>query len=180
MPIDDIGTATSVGLRDLLNLGYNPSVTTNLDESDRAGSPSNGFLMESSKRVLCSLAGHDEQVAVTALTIPTHVATEGDSYSFVDQTNVSIRWHFRKSPLCWALVAAVALGIARSQGAEIEDNSGFFTSVNVQGPDEFCQTLRLSSSQSDLDAAAEALYSKMPKSAEVTDWLKRQYPDPDA
>jgi hypothetical protein len=38
---------------------------------------------------------------------------------------------------------------------------------DVRGPDEFCQTLRLANVETDLDAAAEALYNKMPKSAKV-------------
>jgi hypothetical protein len=165
MPLHDIENIASSSLRELLNLDYNPSVTASFDVPARIGNPSNELLTESSKRVLCSLVGHDEQVAVMPLTIPVHIGTVVDSYSFADQAYVSVDWHFRKSPLCWVLVAAVTLGIARSQSAEIEDNSGFFTTVNVQGPDEFCQTLKLSNPETDLEAAAEALYNKMPKSA---------------
>jgi hypothetical protein len=171
--LGDIEVVAASALGELLNLGWRPGVTANFDESDRGGSESVALLTASSKRVLCSLHGHDEKVAVTPMTVPVQVATDKGSFSFADQAYLSIGWHFRKSPLSWALVGAVALGIARDLGSEIEDNSGFFTIANVQVPDDFCRMLRVPTPQADVESAAEAFYRRMPKSIEITEWLEK-------
>jgi hypothetical protein len=143
MRLDEVATAASSALEELLNLDGNTVVSASFDESDRGGFQSNGLLTESSNRVLFSLAGHNEKVAVTPMTIPVQVDRGDESYSFADQAYLSVGWHSQKSPLCWALIGAVALGIARRLTSEIEDNAGFFTNVNIQGPDEFSRSLRL-------------------------------------
>lgn len=174
IPLSEIEEVVSSALGELLNLDRNPDIKASIDESDRGGTPSENVLTATSNRVLCFVPGHDEIATVTPMTVPVQTATADGSYAFSEQACLSVAWHFKKSPLCWALVGAVALGIARSQGSEIEDNSGFFTIANVQSPEEFCQMLRVPTGQTDLESAAEALYSKMPKSAEVTAWLERQ------
>jgi hypothetical protein len=176
MPLNEIEAASAAAMRELLNLGQDPSVIARFDESGRMGSSSDGLLTDSSNGVVCSLLGHEEKVAVTPFTVPFQVPMSDDSSSFVNQNYVGVDWHSRKTPLCWALVAAVAAGLARKQESEIEDNAGFFTKANVQTPDEFCRILRLPTPQADVERAAVALYEKMPKSAEVTEWLKRRSP----
>ena len=167
----DIEVASSAALRELLNLEHGLQVSATFDESDRIGAKSDGLLKDGSKRVVCSPLKQEEQARITHLTIPVRVPTIDDSYSFVDQNYASVEWHFKKTPLCWALVAAVAAGLAMKQESEIEDNAGFFTRSNVQTPSEFCRTLRLQTPQEDAELAAVALYAKMPKSAEIAEWL---------
>lgn len=170
----EIETGASAALRDLLNLDRATVVRASFDDSDRSSNSTILRLAGGSRRVLCSLVGHDEQVAATPLTVPVQLPTNDGSFSFADQVYVSVEWHFKKTPLCWALVAAVAAGLARCQGAEIEDSAGFFTTANNQTPDVFCRTLKLDSPNTDPNLAAIQLYAKMPKSAEVTEWLERQ------
>ena len=172
--LDEIEGAVSSALAEILNLDSKPDITARFDESDLEGSRSNGLLTEGSIRILCSLAGHDAQAAVTPITVPVQVDTNDGSYSFADQGYLSVSRYSGTSPLSWALVAAAALGAARILGSEIEDNSGFFSNSNIQGPDEFCRNLRAPKPQTDPESAAEALYNTMPKSAEVTEWLKKQ------
>jgi hypothetical protein len=172
--LDEIELASSAALKELLNLNDVPGVTARLDASDRVGSQSSVLLTESSNRVVCSLAGHDEKVVVTPFTVPVQVPTNDGSYSFADQDYASIGWQFKKSPLCWALVGAVALGLARGLGSEIEDNAGFFSAVNAQRPEEFFRALRIPTPQVDVELAAAALYAKMPKCSEIAEWLERQ------
>jgi hypothetical protein len=174
LPLNEAGSASSVALRELLNLEHEPFVRAVFDESDLMGSASTGLLIWNSCRVVFSLSGHEEQARVTPFTAPVGVATNEGSYSFSDQSYLSITWHFKKTPLCWSLVAAVAVGLARKQGSAIGDNAGFFTNTELQGPDEFCRTLRLTTQQTDVERAAVALHGKMPKSAEITEWLKSQ------
>ncbi|MFN7932133.1 MAG: hypothetical protein U0R19_02325 [Bryobacteraceae bacterium] len=172
--LGEIEEAASSALGELLHLDGNPGIMARFDESDQGGSPSNGQLTETSNRVLCSLPRYHERVAVTPMTVPVQVVNDDGSCSFADEAHVSIGWQVRKSPLCWALVGAVALGMARNSGSEIEDNSGFFTIANVQRPDEFCRMLRVPTPQPDLESAAETLYNRMPKSVEIAEWLERQ------
>lgn len=174
LSLGEIEAAASSALGELLHVDGNPGIVATFDESDQGGGPSNGRLTETSNRVLCLLPRHDERVVVMPMTVPVQVATNDRSYSFADQAFVSIGWQARKSPLCWALVGAVALGVARILGSEIEDNSSFFTVANVQRPDEFCRMLRVPMPQPDLESAAEMLYNRMPKSAEIAEWLERQ------
>jgi len=172
MKFEEIEGAVSSALRELLNLERTPVVVACFDESDQRSSK--GFLGEGSIRVVCSLGESDEKVAVTPIKIPVQVATDDGSYSFADQDYLRIVRYSGTSPLSWALVGAAALGIARSLGSEIEDNAGFFTNANVQGPDEFYRALRVSTPQANLKSAAEVLYSRMPKSAEISEWLGKQ------
>jgi hypothetical protein len=170
--LEAIEGAVACALRELLNLERTAVVVACSDDADQR--PSNGVLAEGSSRVVCSLGESNEKVVVTPIRIPVQVATDGGSYCFADRDFLSIARHSGTSPLSWALVGAVALGIARSVGSEIEDNAGFFTDANVQGPDEFYRALSVSTPQADLKSAAEALYGRMPKPTQVSEWLEKQ------
>ncbi len=172
LALADLEKASSAALRELLNLDWDPVINAKFDKTDAVGDPSSSLLSGSSKRVVCSLVGYEEKVAAAPFTVPVQTQTTGDSYTFADQDYVSVGWLFKKTPLCWALVAAVALAVARAEGSEIEDNSGFFTTENVQRADDFCSGLSLPESHSDPEAAAQTLYAKLPKSAEIADWLQ--------
>jgi hypothetical protein len=174
VPLVEIESASVAGLQELLNLVHKPFVSARFDQSDRMGSPSSELLTDSSKRLVCSLGGHQEKASVTPLSVPMQVPTNDGAVSFADQHYVSIKVYCQKTPLCWALVGAVAVGLARNQNAEIEDNAGFFIRGNVQGPDEFCRTLRVRTPHSNMELAAAELYANMPKSAEVAEWLESQ------
>jgi hypothetical protein len=172
MKLEEIEAATSSALRELMNIERTPLVVARFDDFDRH--PPKGLLAEGSGRVVCSLGESNEKVAVTPLEIPVPVSTDDGSYSLADQDYLVIARDSGTSPLSWALVGATALGIARSLGAEIEDHAGFFVKANVQGPDEFYRALRVSTPQTDMRSAAEVLYSRMPKSAEILEWLKKR------
>ena len=66
----------------------------------------------------------------------------------------------------------MALAVALDQNANIEDSSGFFTIQNICRPDDFREIIRLEAPYSDPGIAAEAFYAKLPKSAEIADWLR--------
>jgi hypothetical protein len=165
--LGEIESSSSRALQDLLNLEQELLISAKFDDSDRVGSPSNGFFTASSYSVVCSLAGHQETVAVRPLTVPVQTPAGDGSFSFHDQSYLSITWHVRKTTLCWAMVAAVAVGMARMVRSTIQDYAGFFTNTEEQAPEEFCQALRITTPQTSLSLAAEALYAKMPKSAEI-------------
>jgi len=171
IPLCDVESSSSLALQQLLNLDTRPTINARFDLSSQAGDPSEVQLSRSSKRVLCSLSGHDEEVAIVPLIIPVQIPANDSSCAFTDQCEVSIYWEYKRSPLCYALNAGVAVGIARNQCSEIEDNSGFFTMVNDQTPEEFTRILRLSESQSDIERAAAELYAKMPKSNQLIERL---------
>jgi len=172
MSLHDVESSSSLALQELLNLEVMPAISARFDLSSRVGNSSEMLLSEKSKRIVCSLPGHEEEVAVIPLTIPVQIPTKDGSYAFADQCEVSVRWEYKRSPLCYALNAAIALGLARNQGSEIEDNAGFFTLANEQAPEEFARVLTLSVPQTDIGRAVAELYARMPKSMQLIERLK--------
>ncbi len=170
----ELEAASTAAMRDILAFKGNTAIEARFDQSDAFGERSAEVLTRTSGRVLCSLIGHEKTVTVTPFTVPVQVQTGQDSSSFVDQDYVSVAWHSKKSALCWALVAAVALALAALQGADVEDNSGFFTTDNLQQPSTFGSKVSLAGQNSDLELAAAMFYAALPKSSEVTDWLKTE------
>lgn len=172
LAVADLERASSAALRGLLNLECEPVVSAGFDETDKSGQISDRVLTGSSRRVICSVERHAEEVVVSPFTVPVQSQTDGDSLSFVDQDYISVGWHFKKTALSWALVAAVAIGAAKSEDSEIEDNSGFFSTENVQRADDFLSRISLPTSHSDAQVAADAFYVRLPKSAEIAEWLQ--------
>jgi hypothetical protein len=121
-------------------------------------------LKEHSPPFVCSLVGYQADAWVRLVEVPP------EAIGFMEPF-LSVACRFRQTPLTWALVAGVAAGLATLQGSNITDNSGFFTRVNEQSPDEFCRTLRVATPQQDVEAAAATMYAAMPKSAEISEWL---------
>lgn len=167
IPLGDIESFSSAALQQLLVLSIAPPVTAKFDLSSPAGDSSNDLLGVGAKRVLCSIVGHEEEVAIMPLSIPMQVPMEDDSIRFADQAYISVRWEYKRTPLCYALNAAVAAGIARCQDSMVEENSGFFTLTGDQPPDDFIRSLGLSALQKDIEQAAVYLYAKMPKSTQL-------------
>ncbi len=174
LALGDLEKASSAALRELLNLDHDPVINARFDETDTVGGLCGSLLTAASKRVVCSLMGYEEKIAVAPFTVPVQTQRTGNSYCFADQNYVSVAWLFKKTSLCWALVAAVALAVAKEEDSEIEDNSGFFTKENIQRPDYWRSNISLRVPYSDLEAAAQAFYAKLPKSAEIADWLRTE------
>jgi len=168
LTIAAIETAVMTALREVLNLDFQQRVHAEFDETD-AGGESSVSLDVKSKRVLVAMDGHEERVQIMPLVVP---GWRADDAEIEDETLLSVTWHFMRTPLCWALCAAVAIGVAREQQADIQDNSTWFTDVNDQGPDQFCCALRPDTACSDILLAADCLYVKMPKSRAVMELMK--------
>jgi hypothetical protein len=166
LPLNEVGPAASLALRELLNLDRDPVVSARFDP-DRRGGELTGLVTENSSRVICALSGYEERVRIMPFVVPVQIPTSDGSYSFTDQSYLSIDWLFNKTPLCWALVAAAAVGTARKLGSEVEDNASFFSNIITQDPDDFCRSLKIPTQQVKVEVAAEMLYAKMPKSAEI-------------
>ncbi len=112
MAIGEIEAAASAALRDILNLDRDPALWAKLDKEYPVGKDTGNVLANDSKLIVCRLSGHCEQVRIRPFTVPSDGV-----YRFVDQDYVSIGCHAGLPPLCWALVAAVAVGVARRQEA---------------------------------------------------------------
>jgi hypothetical protein len=154
---------SSEELRRILNLDKKPLVTAEIDKSDAVGVITDGFMDETSKRIIFSLAGFDEKVVAMPFTTPVQTKVNDNSYSFVDQNYISIEWYYKKSSLCCALIAAVALAIAGEVGSDIEDNSVFYTKEVIQHPDNFRDSVSLGEPYPNIESAVQAFYTKLPK-----------------
>jgi hypothetical protein len=172
MSLAEIEEASSSALQQLLHLDTRTLVRATFDESSRVGTSSTGLLTNRSKRVVCSLAGYEEAATVMPFTVPVQEVTNDDPTSFVGDDYLSVEWFVHRTPLCWALVGAVAVGVAQEQGACILDSSGFFTDKEEQAPSEFCESLMVKVKYTDIEIAAELFYSGMSKSRVVSEWLK--------
>jgi hypothetical protein len=163
-PIDLKEVASEVGeaFQRLLSLSQKPIIIAIFDAADRQGDPSLPNLSPGSCRVLCSIEGYPEQVAVTPLVIPDGTLGELGQWSFVDRDFISIRWQMHKSPLCFALQAAAAFALAKWMNSTIEDNAGFFTVSNDSAPAEFAEAVRLPQMQTEIRSAAEEFFNRLP------------------
>lgn len=167
--LGNIESVSSTALRDLLNLKTTPAVKARFDQAARIGLSFTDPLNEDSKRVICSLLGHEEEVSLSPLKIPIRAMTLDDSWAFSNQNFLSVKWEYRKTPLNFVLSAAIALGIARNQNSEIQDNAGFYALKCDTTVDEFLAALRLPTPQTDMESAARELYRRMPKSIQIPD-----------
>ena len=168
----EVASGTATALQELLALEHTPVVHADFDVTDTIGDVHAEVVSITSRRLLVSLQGHEEQVCVSPLIIPYRSQQSDGAYLFADRNYVSVAWQHQRTPLSCAIVAAVALAIARTQGAIIEDNAGFFTFDTCPSAENFCHSLRLTTRYSEVVAASEDLYHRMPKSIEVTEWLK--------
>jgi hypothetical protein len=167
----EIEELTSAALGAILSLERVPNVEAQFDLSDRNGKDGISCLGIGSRCVLCSISGYEERAWVIPMRLP-GLPTAEDPYgndTSLYQDSLVITVAYVKSALNYALCAAIAAGIALSQDAEIQDNSGFYTLNNDPTPREFLQTLKLPQPQTELQGAAELLYARMPKSEQVGD-----------
>ncbi len=171
----EIESASSAALCELLNLESPPLVRARFERANR-DEPECADLWIGSGTVFCWIPEYEEIAAVMPFEAPIQISKGEEEFAFVNQAYVDIGWHHKKTSLCWALVAAVAVGVARKELSDIEDNSGFFTESDTQQPDGFCRSLKLDTPYLDLEDAAEALYVKLPKSVAVTEWLRELEP----
>jgi hypothetical protein len=182
VPLVEIESSASAALRELLNFDRDPLVRAGFDISSQPNDFSTepwsidprrpvcspDLLSANSRWVLCSVEEHEEVVSVMPYSIPVQLPTDDGSYQFADGTRASIAWHFRRTPLCFALSAGVTLGLARLLDSEIVDTAGFFTTSIESTSDEFCRVLRLSTRHTDLESATSAFYARMSKSVQLT------------
>jgi len=167
VPLENIESVSSTALRDLINLEAAPAVQARFDQAARLGSSFTSPLNVDSKRVICSLSGYEEQVSINPLIIPVGQLTRNNSWVYSNQSFLAVRWEYKKTPVNFALSAAIALGIARSQNSDIQDNAGFYTLKCDSTADEFLVALRLPTPQTDMESAAIELYRRIPKSIQI-------------
>jgi hypothetical protein len=160
--LQEIASGTEDAFRILFNLSRKPIVTTIFDAADRQGDPSMPKVGRGSRRVLCSLDGYPEQVAASPIVVPHGTLGERGDWSFADRDLISIRWQMYKSPLCYALQAAIAIAIAQRMNSMIEDGAGFFSISNESTSTEFADALRLPWAQMDIRSAAEEFLKRRP------------------
>jgi len=163
-PIDLQEVASEVGdaLQRLLNLPQKPVITVIFDADFRLGDTSLPNLSPASCRVLCSIEGYPEQVAVMPLVIPHGTKGEDGKWSFVDCDFISIRWQMHKSPLCFALWAAAASALAKWMNSTVKDYAWFFTVSDESTPTEFLNAVRLTQIQTEIRSAAEEFFNRLP------------------
>jgi hypothetical protein len=167
----EIEAASAIALCDILNLDQGPLIECRFDEFDQGGEPGD-VLTPRSRRVICSMQRYREQASIAPFVVPVQVESSEVASGFVDRSYLSVEWFVQKTPLCFALMAAVTLGLARVQDSEIEDNSGFFSLKNVQGPSEFCASVRPLGRFKDVESAVAEFYASIPKSAEISEWIR--------
>lgn len=104
MALDEIEAASSASLQELLHLDDRPTVHAKSDESDRAGDDLIQGLADGSNRVICSVLGYEEHAAVMPFIVPVLATNDDGGSVWTNQSYVSVHWHFKKTPLCWASV----------------------------------------------------------------------------
>ena len=130
-----------------------------------------GDLSMDSPKVICSLVGEPEKISITPSS-----ATDVDGTVYRSEPeSVSITWYYTRSSVCWLLVAAAALAVARLCSSIIDDDALFFTDHLELSPERFLELIRVANPTSDLRADAEKWYSQLPKSKEVTAWLSDRF-----
>lgn len=174
--VGELEASASSALRQLLNLQNEVTVRVALDEPDDAASRPMAMLTSRVKRMTCSLPGHEVAVYGVFFINPVRTVASDGSSSYSDRDYLSIGCQSQRTPLCWALVGAVAVGMARVQDSEIEDTAGYFTKAEIISPEAFCNSLRVPFPHSETESAAAELYARMTKSAEVAAWVKSQLP----
>jgi hypothetical protein len=163
-----IEEASSQALREILNLDHEAAVEVWFDEPVGSKRATNNLLPEGLLVAICSISPYEEKVRMMPFLVPS--STSGNNQA--DQTYLSIECHSSRTPLGLALAAAVARAVARLENSQIEDNSGYFTTQDVQSSDEFCSQLKLSREYADIEQAAGDFDNRLPKSAEVTESLR--------
>lgn len=180
MSLIDLGTASGNALHELLNLQQPIGVFASFETPPSSESATENCLSDTAPLVICSVHQHDEAVRVMMFKVPfsEQLPTSEGSYR-ADELFASVECHRARSPLCWALVAAAGIAIARRSSSEVEDHSAFFTTMSdgLQ-PDAFLRSLVVTDVQPNVESAAIDLYARMNKSAEITAWLRKRLESP--
>lgn len=173
MSLGDVARAAAVALSQLLNLRRPIAVTANVEE-DSSGGGEEKCLRDESPLVICSVPQAEEAVRVMSFKVPVcEQLVTGQWVETGERLLASIQPHRSRSAFCWALTAAVAVGIARASSYEIEDGASFFTTAcDGLDPEAFVSTLAVVGTQDDLRTASDVFYDRLNKSAEITRWVK--------
>jgi len=114
MSLADLAAATSArALRELLSVEQSVTIVAAF-ESNGSNANRADCLTDGAQLVICSVAQREEAVRVMPFKVPWYERLTTGEWSFQgDPLLASIECHTSRSPLCWALVAAVAVAIAR-------------------------------------------------------------------
>ena len=176
MSLIDLATAAGNALHDLLNLQESIGVLASFETSPLSEGTSVNCLSDLAPLVICSVHQHEEAVRVMTFKVPFSEQLPISEWSSrADELFASVECHSARSPLCWALVAAVGIAIARRSSSAVEDHSAFFrTMPDGLQPDALLRSLAVTDMHPNVESAAIDLYARMNKSAEITVWLRKR------
>ena len=151
--LPNIGTA----LRDILGLLFIPDIVAE-EYVDQTWVPvRSDLLTDESKLIGFLIAGEPETVSifVSYRGGDDRPENEWGSFAVIEVTGT-------RTPLIFALTAAVAAALGRECGTDVTDNMPFFSHTLDQSADHFVNAIKVKDQFDDYRAAAKAFYKSLP------------------
>jgi hypothetical protein len=144
-------------MRELLALLYTPTLNIKRVEAGIRHIVTSE-LIEKKQMFVVGMEGHREEVAVVVHEIPQHPSIPEDEVGLWTGVTVGAM----RTPLEYAMAAAVAIALAREVKADVIDDALLWNRIEAQKPDDFLKAIKVCGEFEDIHSAAEAMYTAAP------------------
>jgi|SRR5215213_205035 len=156
VPVEEVLSEIGRTLKEILGLSFIPQVVAE-EYSNREWGPLRAAVIAYSSSIIgFTIIGEPETAAVF-----THVRNGGDRPIEEQGIFVTVEVAGIRTPLAFALVAAIAITIGRECTTEITDNMPFFSKNFDQSAESFVTNIKLDGYYDDYRAAAQNFYFEL-------------------